>query len=109
MAASCQQQPDDPTAEVDSSMSDEAFDLITCFYNGVDVMVRELAEEIAEQEGSRLPDEPNVVAIEVRHVQEAGRRVIEAFRGLLKVGRVPKDLEDAVKGMGGCFEHRMTR
>jgi len=73
-------------------MSDDAFELINTFYDGVDVIVRELAEQIAVRENSFLPDQPDVVAIEKRHVQEAGRRVIQHLRSLLDREELPEEL-----------------
>lgn len=88
----------------DTSMSDEAYDLITCFYDGVDEIVRELAEQIAADEQSFLPDDPTTLAIEVRHVREAGRQVVDKLRSLLKDGNIPTRMEQAIRGMGDCFE-----
>lgn len=90
--------------QCDTSMSDEAYDLINCFYDGVDVLVRDLAEQIAVDEKSFLSDDPNVVAIEVRHVREAGRKVIQALRSLLKDGEISPRMEDAISTMGNCFD-----
>jgi len=42
--------------KAESSMSSEAFDLINCFYKGVDILVRELAEQIAKKQGSNAED-----------------------------------------------------
>ncbi|QDU36165.1 hypothetical protein Mal4_04480 [Maioricimonas rarisocia] len=73
-------------------MSDDAFELINTFYDGVDIIVRELAEQIAVRENSFLPDAPEVVAIEKRHVQQAGNRVIQHLRSLLDREELPKEL-----------------
>lgn len=90
----------------DTSMSDEAYDLITSYYNGVDVVVRELAEQIAADDESYLPDDPTILAIEVRHVREAGRRVVESLRKLLKDGELPLRLEQALAEMENRFDNK---
>lgn len=90
----------------DTSMSDEAYGLITNFYNGVDVVVRELAEQIAADDESYLPEDPTILAIEVRHVREAGRRVVESLRKLLRNGKMPARLEEALAEMENRFDSK---
>ena len=87
---------------VETSMSDEAFGLLNEFYDGIDHVIRELAERIAVNEGSRMPDEPGVVAIEVRHVREAGRQIAELCRASELVGssRAVSDLLDKANRTG---------
>lgn len=88
------------------SMSNDAYELIQCFYDGVDVVVRELAQEIAEERGSFLKDDPNVIAIEVEDVREAGRRVVGSLRDLLKNKKLPAELEQSISQMGECFSQQ---
>ena len=73
----------------DASMSDEAFGLINRFYDGIDDVIRDLAERIALRDGSFLPDDPEVLNITTDHVQEAGRRIAELCRGSELVGTAP--------------------
>ena len=98
MPATLERPPSEPPAAgaVETSMSDEAFGLINEFYDGVDHVIRELAERIAVNDGSRMPDDPGVVAIEVRHVREAGRQIAELCRASDLVGssRAVTDLLD---------------
>lgn len=91
------QEPPRPT-----SMSEDAFELVHRFYNGVDVVVRELAEQIAIQEGSFLEDK-STVAIEESHVRDAGLQIMERLRTLLKDGKLPLRASQLVSGMSNCF------
>lgn len=90
------------------SLSNDAYELIQRYYDGVDVVVRTLAEEIAEARGSFLEDEPGVVAIEVEDVQEAGRRVIESLKELLEKKQLPAELENALADMQHRLKHEAT-
>ena len=88
-----------------TSMSEDAFALIGCFYDGVDVVVRELAELIAIEQGSFLGD-GITVAIEESHVQKAGLQVMERLRTLLKGGKLPPRASSLVSGMSECFQSK---
>lgn len=92
------------TSERETSMSEEAFELINFFYNGVDILVRELAEQIAVDADSFLSDRPDVVAIEKAHVEEAGRRVMSALQQLLKDGKLRPELSEHFGEMSDCFD-----
>jgi hypothetical protein len=97
------------TAETETraSLSAEAHEAIQCFYDGLDVIVRELAEEIAEARGSYLEDK-KTIAIETQDVKEAGNQVIEALKGLIKQGKLPEQLSAAVENMQGCFNNHVS-
>lgn len=81
-------------------MSSEAFDLINCFYDGIDLVVRELAEQIAAKD-SRNKD--GVVLIEKKHVELAGCKIINNLRNLFDNQSLPTDLEEKFQGMAKCF------
>jgi hypothetical protein len=46
-----------------SCIDGDAFDLICCFYDGVDDIVHEVARQIAEVEGSFAPEEPCLLLV----------------------------------------------
>ncbi len=77
------QEPPRPT-----SMSNEAYELISSYYDGIDDVIRELAEQIAVEQESFLGDK-KTVAIEESHVRQAGQQVVERLRTLLKGGKLP--------------------
>lgn len=89
---------------IPSSLSEEAFELINSLYNGVDVVVRELAQEIAAERGSFLESDPGVIAIEEEDVQEAGVRVMNALRVLLRNGELPSEVQHILDGMEKGFD-----
>ena len=71
------------TSERETAIEDDAFDLLHCFYDGVDVYVRQLAVEIAIERGS-FDDDGKTVVITKDHVQIAGNRAVNALKELLK-------------------------
>lgn len=89
-----------PTPEKQTSVSAEAFELLQVFYEGVDVLVRELAEEIASERGSRLEGDESVIAIEVEDVRKSGERIIDAIHSLLKDGEFSARLQKSIEEMG---------
>ncbi len=80
-----------------SSMSNDAYELISCYYDGIDDVVRELAEQIAIEQDSFLGDK-KTVAIEESHVRQAGLQVVERLRTLLKGGKLPPRASQLVSG-----------
>ena len=81
-------------------MSSEAFELINCFYDGVDILVRELAEEIARKEGLT---KDGVLLIERRHVESAGCLVVETLQRLFEGKKIPQAVSDRLASMHACF------
>lgn len=81
-------------------MSDEAFELINCFYDGVDVIVRELAEQIAAKDGQT---KQGVLLIEKAHVEQAGWLVLEKLRTLLDDHQIPAEVKERFEGMSDRF------
>lgn len=91
----------EPTRQ--SSISAEALERITCYYDGIDDVVRELAEQFAADANSFLPDAPDVVAIELDHVQAAGRYVLGVLRqALAKKGELSREVEASLQAMEDC-------
>jgi len=93
---------------IESSMSVKAWDLITCYYDGIDNIVRDLAEQVALQQGSLL-DDGSTVAVEVEHVREAGRLVIDGLRELVKAGKAPPALSKSIDRMEKSANQRFTK
>lgn len=86
-----------------SSLSGEAYDLIDCFYNGVDRIVYEVAESFARKRtgiGSRDP-----VVIEAEDVRAAGAQVIEALSSLGTI-HIPDEIQDELKRMDDCMNSK---
>jgi hypothetical protein len=93
---------------IESSMSVKAWDLITCYYDGIDDVVRDLAEQVALQQGSFLED-GSTVAVEVEHVREAGRLVIDALRELVQAGKAPPALAKSIDQMERSTSERFAK
>jgi hypothetical protein len=89
---------------VTSTASSEALELLGCFYNGIDDLVYQIAEDVARaREGaSRAADRP--VQIEVADVKQAGDKVLAALRDMVKMGTLPADAGPALDAMKTCFE-----
>jgi hypothetical protein len=90
-----------------SCIEGDAFDLICCFYDGVDDIVHEVARQIAEVEGSFAPEEPGVVLITREHVEKAGCQIVETLRPLLANGRLPHSEKlNQILDMTECFDQK---
>jgi len=94
---------------LESSMSSQAMDLITCYYDGVDDIVRDLAEQVAFKQESFLDDGSGMVAVETEHVREAGRLVTEALRDLVSTGKAPPALSRSIDEMENCVSKRLSK
>ncbi len=89
-------------AERETAIEDDAFELLHCFYNGVDVFVRQLAIQYALEQGS-FDDDGMTVLVQKQHVQSAGEEACRVLDGLLKQG-LPEKAQQAVRMMGDCFQ-----
>ena len=87
--------------ETTSVISDEAYTLIGCFYDGVDEIVYKLAEEVARKRNPAV----SPVQIEVDDVSAAGEVVMETLKRLFESGDISNDAREAIEGMGDCFEN----
>ena len=85
-----------------STISEDAYELIGCFYDGVDEIVYAVAERMArERDPNAIP-----VQIEVVDVKNAGRAVIDALRPLTATGELPKEAEEAIASMQNRFSNK---
>ncbi len=82
-----------------STLSSEAYDLIQCFYDGVDRMVYSVAESIARKRSGVAA--PHVVQIEEEDVRQAGEQVLAALR---RAGA--PDLLNAIGEMDDCMSSK---
>jgi len=71
--------------------------------HGVDILVRELAEEIARKEGLT---KNGVLLIERRHVEQAGCLVVETLQRLFEDKKIPQAVAERLKGMESCFQSK---
>ena len=83
-------------------IEEDAFDLLQCFYGGVDVFVRQLAVECAQRHHS-FSDDRQTILITKEHVEEAGKQAVEALKALLKDKQLPPDAKRSIEGMSNCF------
>ncbi|MFV0443643.1 MAG: hypothetical protein ACK5Q5_08730 [Planctomycetaceae bacterium] len=99
------------TTEPRTVLPGVAHDLISCFYDGVDVLVYQLAEQMARIRTSTAPPEP--VRIEFGDVRSAGCRVVQAIQKLSQGNLViPPDIQsalrcsdaDSLNDMTSCFD-----
>ncbi len=90
--------------EPDTAFEDDAFELLHCFYDGVDVYVRQRAVEIACADRSFDVDGKTVL-IRKPHVQAAGDEAVRLLNQMLKQG-LPDSAKQSVKWMEGCFQSK---
>ena len=95
-----------------STLSGEAYELISCFYHGVDDVVYRLAEAVARRRTGTPPDAD--VRIEAEDVRIAGYQVVCALREYVDQEDIPEEMleaikgipEDAVREMGDCLSSK---
>ena len=80
-------------------VSNDAVELLTCFYDGLDKVVYSLAEKISK---SRAPVDGRFV-IEFDDVKEAGERVMDAVKALVDDGKLQKIIADSIQT---CFDNK---
>ncbi|MBI1309681.1 hypothetical protein GC176_00095 [bacterium] len=94
--------------KTDSVIDGDAFDLICCFYDGVDDIVHEHARQIAEGRRSFAPDDPTTVLITRDDVVKAGCAVVEALRSLLANRQLPSSAKlEELSQMTECFDQKL--
>ncbi len=87
--------------EAETLMTDRAYEVLDCFYEGIDDVVRELAVQCAARRDSRDPSDPSAILIEERDVRDAGAIVVQWLRQLSQDGRLSPE---SVSAMAECFE-----
>ena len=95
------------SVERETAIEDDAFELLHCFFDGVDVFVRQRAVEYAVEQGS-FDDDGVTVLVQKRHVQAAGEEACQLLGGMLKQG-LPEKVQQAAKMMGGCFQSKTSK
>jgi len=90
--------------ETETSMSSEAYELINCFYDGIDDAVRTLAERYALEE--RSIDSTGVILIEKQHVKKAGCAIVDALKNLIDSDKLPAELATKFGCMTSCFDSK---
>lgn len=92
-----------------SSISDEAYNLLGCFMDGVDNLVYEMAERLARERNPEIVASGQPIPIEVEDVREAGKLVLSALRGLVKASHLPHAMSADIDQMESCFESSADR
>lgn len=90
-----------------SSMSEEAYELFSCFHSGVDDVVYEIAADVARERLGVAAGEP--VDIEKEDVRQAACKLLDAVKHLVASGKATAELEALVGGMGSCFNNKAAR
>lgn len=93
------------STEQSTMIEEDAFDLLHCFYGGVDVYVRQLAVQVALEQHS-FTDEGRTILITKKHVEEAGELAVHALKELLKDKQLPPEAKRSLEGMSNCFQFK---
>ena len=88
-----------------SSISGEAMDVMNCFTSGLDDVVYELAEKIAQR---RSPSNA-AIQIDVEDVKEAARLLFQGLRDASEHGQVASSFEPALNAMRESFQNRCEK
>jgi hypothetical protein len=78
-----------------STLTSEAYDIISCFYDGVEDVVYRLAETVARARTGVAPGRP--VKIEAEDVRIAGYRVVCALLKFVDREDIPEEMLEAIK------------
>lgn len=82
-----------------SEMTTDAYDLLECFVSGLDKIIYEIAEDIAERKGQVLPE--GAIEIRADDIRMAADVVFKAIRE--QTGKsIPKDLAVQIEEMHEC-------
>lgn len=93
------------STEQSTMIEEDAFDLLHCFYGGVDVYVRQLAVQAALEQHS-FADEGRTILITKEHVKQAGDMAVQALQDLLKDKQLPHEAKRSFEGMSNCFQSK---
>ena len=80
--------------------SNEAFELLECFNDGIDEMVYSIAEKIAQERGK---NDDGFWVIEKKDVAMAGKQVLSALKALVDNGKYNEILQQT---MESCFDEK---
>ncbi len=85
----------------DTSISNEAYELLGCFVDGFDDIVYDIATQMARE---RCGESVEPVAIEVEDIRAAADAVMNAIRTQIASGKFPIHLEKSIEEMVECCE-----
>lgn len=81
-----------------STMTSEAYDLLDCFVSGLDEVIYEIAESLANSKGQIVD---GIIEISQDDVKEAANRVFNAIRE--RAGKeIPQSVAQQIEGMHEC-------
>lgn len=87
------------TQNAETVVSNDAVELLTCFYNGLDKVVYSVAEQIAAQR----PPENGMNIIQFDDVKQAGDKVLAALKDLVGAGKLEKIVAESIQT---CFDEK---
>ena len=92
------------TQQLESSISSEAMDLLTCFAEDLGSVVYEIAEGIAREKLGGAADQS--VHVEKADMAAAGRLFFEWMEQLLASRQISASARPAIEHMKSCFERK---
>lgn len=87
------------TQNTETVVSNDAVELLTCFYNGLDKAVYSVAEQIAAER----PPQDGMNIIQFDDVKQAGEKVLAALRDLVGEGALDKIVAESIQT---CFDEK---
>lgn len=91
-----------------SQITGEAYELINCFYEGIDEVVYKIAKELARERCSAEVSADELIQIDIEDVRSAGQKVINMLRKAIAEGDLPQGMEAEVNAMDSCFSTKAT-
>lgn len=88
------------TKDLNLVMSNDALELLTCYQDGLDEVIAQVAEDCAAERAASQPG--LAVEVTVEDVRRAGQALLEAVREMVRLGKVSATAIDAFQGMNDC-------
>lgn len=90
----------------DIVMTNDALELLTCFQDGLDTVVEQMAEQCARRRVEKSGLRRNGLEVTVEDVRLAGKIIAELVQNLVDQGQIPTSAHDAIQVMNDCVNCR---
>ena len=84
-------------------LTSQALDLMTCFEEGFDDLVAQMAEDVARKRYAQIGKASGVIEIEPQDVRAAANELIHHIRQLVSSGSASSEALNALQEMGECL------
>ena len=90
--------------QTDIVMTNDALELLTCFQDGLDSVVAQLAEQCAKHRAEKSGIQKRNLEVTVEDVRLSGTIISELVRKMVDDGQIPRTAQDAIQSMNDCLD-----